>query len=411
MSLRRWKHLVRKLNKLLFTKLRGRTAAVLVSENRTLQIDFFPDQAVGEVGTIYVAKVRNIVRNLNAAFVEYEPGVNGYYSLSENKVHFFADGREHSLLKNGDEIIVQIARAAMKGKDAVLSSNLTLAGRYAVVTAGTKGLGISSRITDTAWKQRVREKWESRGVPCPFGIIVRTNAYQAAPEAIADEIRALTERMQALIKVSSCRTCYSILAGPDSFALQAAGNASDTQTEEIVTDIRELYEELVNAPDRGKPVRFYEDPFPLAALYHLESSLEQALSKKVWLKSGGYLVIEPTEAMTVIDVNTGKNTEKKSREETHFRTNLEAADEIALQLRLRNLSGIIIVDFIDMKKEDYQKKLLKRLGDALAADPIKAVLVDMTALGLAEITRKKIRMPLYEQLCSLSQPEPCRGRP
>ena len=112
-------------------------------------------------------------------------------------------------------------------------------------------------------------------------------------------------------------------------------------------------------------------------------------------------MIEPTEAMTVVDVNTGKNTEKKSREETHFKTNLEAADEIALQLRLRNLSGIIIVDFIDMKQEAYQKTLLKHLGDALAKDPVKAVLVDMTALGLVEITRKKIRKPLYEQIHSL----------
>ncbi len=391
---------MKRLNRLLFTKLHERTAAVLVSENRTIQIDCFPDSISGQVGTIYVAKVKKIVHNLNAAFVEYEPGMNGYYSLTENRSHFFADGKEHSALKSGDEIVIQIARAAMKGKDAVLTSNLSLTGRYAVLTAGTKGLGISSRITDTVWKQHIREQWES-GESCPYGVIVRTNAYQAPPKAIAGEIRVLTEQMQALIEVSSCRTCYSVLASPDSFAILTARSASDTETLEVVTDIQEIYDELITVPDLGKPVRFYDDSFPLSALYHLESSLEQALSKKVWLKSGGYLVIEPTEAMTVVDVNTGKNTEKKSREETHFKTNLEAADEIALQLRLRNLSGIIIVDFIDMKQEAYQKTLLKHLGDALAKDPVKAVLVDMTALGLVEITRKKIRKPLYEQIHSL----------
>ena len=124
--------------------------------------------------------------------------MNGYYSLTENRSHFFADGKEHSALKSGDEIVIQIARAAMKGKDAVLTSNLSLTGRYAVLTAGTKGLGISSRITDTVWKQHIREQWES-GESCPYGVIVRTNAYQAPPEAIAGEIRVLTEQMQALI--------------------------------------------------------------------------------------------------------------------------------------------------------------------------------------------------------------------
>ena len=149
----------------------------------------------------------------------------------------------------------------------------------------------------------------------------------------------------------------------------------------------------------GMPsLRLYTDDFPLTALYHLETILSQALSKTVWLKSGGNLVIEPTEALTVIDVNTAKSVSKKTSEETYLKTNLEAAGEIAVQLRLRNLSGIMIVDFIDMKEEESRKTLLAALRRAVTADPVKTVLVDMTPLGLVELTRKKIRRPLHEQV-------------
>ena len=149
------------------------------------------------------------------------------------------------------------------------------------------------------------------------------------------------------------------------------------------------------------PLRLYEDSYPLRALYHLETELDHATSKNVWLKSGGYLVIEPTEAMTVIDVNTGKNVDKKSPEDTYFKTNMEAAVEIAAQLRLRNISGIIIVDFIDMADEEHNTELLNSFKRILSSDPVKTTLIDMTSLGLVEITRKKIKRPLMEQLKSI----------
>ena len=137
---------------------------------------------------------------------------------------------------------------------------------------------------------------------------------------------------------------------------------------------------------------------PLSKLYSLDTALERALSKRVWLKSGGYLVIEPTEAMVVIDVNTGKYTGKKSQEETIVKINLEAADEIGRQLRLRNLSGIILIDFIDMEKELHKKQVMEALQRAVSKDPVKTVVVEMTRLNLVEVTRKKVRKPLYEQI-------------
>lgn len=171
------------------------------------------------------------------------------------------------------------------------------------------------------------------------------------------------------------------------------------ETEEILTDLPDIYQELQEAAgDRfsGSGAVLYGQLSPVCPVPP-GCGPDRALGRTVWLRSGGYLVIEPTEAMTVIDVNTGKNTDKKTASETYLKTNLEAAEEIAVQLRLRNLSGIIVVDFIDMKEKAQNEELMKRLRQCLAADPVKTVLVDMTPLGLVEITRKKTLRPLHEQ--------------
>ena len=284
----------------------------------------------------------------------------------------------------------------------------------------------------------MKQRWEeTEHGSC--GLVVRTNGETVGIDAVFQEFETLYGRYQAICNAAANRTCYSVLYRPESFAVRAVRDLKISDGLEVVTDLPEIYRGLKDAlgssDDRtaeysetaadsvatemstaiadvpatgstmahgflttGRPsLRFYEDDFPLTALYHLETILSQALSKTVWLKSGGNLVIEPTEALTVIDVNTAKSVSKKASEETYLKTNLEAAGEIAVQLRLRNLSGIIIVDFIDMKEEESRKTLLAALRRAIAADPVKTVLVDMTPLGLVELTRMKIRRPLYEQ--------------
>ena len=274
--------------------------------------------------------------------------------------------------------------------------------QYVVLTSQAGKLGISARIRDGLWRAELKAQWESRS-PKDYSLIVRTNAYTAPFEMIWEETDLLWKKLHKIYSDAECRTCYSILYQPESFVIQTASNVRKSETEEIVTDIPEIYEELRQSGlflDSLSEVglRLYADEtYPLWALYHLETALDRALSRQVWLKSGGYLVIDPTEAMTVIDVNTGKNIGKKTASETYFNTNLEAASEIAAQLRLRNLSGIILVDFIDMEAKEQNKELLSSFRKYLAADPVKTVLVDMTALGLVEITRKKIKRPLHEQ--------------
>ena len=401
------------MDKLIITALRGKTAAVLFENGRAVRIDFEPEAAEEETGVIFVGKVKNIAKNINAAFVEYRPGVNGFYSLKENSCPLYADGKpDHGPLKAGDEILVQVERSAVKTKDAVLTSNLTLTGQTAVLTAGKSSLGISAKIRDKEWRET------SHG---NCGLVIRTNGETAGLDAVFAEFESLFERYREICRIAASRTCCSVLYRPESFAVRTVRDLKISEGLEVVTDLPEVYKELQDAlgtavlPDAisgaspnaagsgehaaGRPViRFYEDEFPLTALYHLETILSQALAKTVWLKSGGNLVIEPTEALTVIDVNTAKSVSKKTSEETYLKTNLEAAEAIAVQLRLRNLSGIIIVDFIDMKEEESRKALLAAMRRAVAADPVKTVLVDMTPLGLVELTRKKIRRPLHEQV-------------
>lgn len=377
---------------------------MLVSEQRVLQMEFEGEEAAEQIGTIYIGKVRNVVKNLNAAFVEYKPGVNGYYSMKDNRVHNFAGGgREERPLKSGDEILVQVSRAAVKTKDAVLSGELNLTGRYTAVTLRGEKFGISAKIKDKKWRDAFKEQWENSEIP-DCGIVIRTNAYGAEFSDVLAEAWHLYEKLCRICRDAAFRTPHSVLYRPDSFAVSAVRDIRLTETEEVVTDIPEVFEELStlglsgSEEPEGLKLRFYNDSYPISALYHLEAALDRALGKTVWLKSGGYLVIEPTEAMTVIDVNTGKNIDKKSPEDTYFKTNMEAAAEIAAQLRLRNLSGIIIVDFIDMTGKNHNAELLNSFKKYLASDSVKTTLVDMTALGLVEVTRKKIKRPLYEQI-------------
>ena len=337
------------MNKLLITRVDGRILTVLTEDSRAIQMEYEEEEA-SLLGNIYIGKVKNIVKNINSAFVEIGKGQMSYYSLSDNKVHHFAVSQERKELREGDEILVQVARDAVKTKDPVVTANLSFTGHLCVLTAGKNQISFSSKIRSQEWKDQMKALLEPEKED-EFGIIVRTNAAEAEPEAVIGELRQLKQYLHE------------------------------------------------NQPEDENRLRLYEDAMlPLAKLYQIDKAMEEALSTHVWLKSGGYLVIEPTEAMTVIDVNTGKYTGKKNKRDTILKINLEAAAEISHQMRLRNLSGIILVDFIDMEEKEDQELLMKTLAVQCARDPVKTTVVDMTRLNLVEITRKKIRKPLHEQV-------------
>lgn len=429
----------RKSNKLLITRWNGQILTALTEDGKCRSLNLEPADSRGILGNIYIGKVKNIVKNINSAFVDLGSGQTGYYSLKDNKRHLFADeiaaaqaemqkktesqgdGTEEDrkkrsdgipgktkerLPKAGDEIIVQVERDAVKTKDPVLTSNLNFTGKYLVLTLAKNQIGFSGKIRDGAWKENLKRILEEKKDDS-FGIIVRTNAREADIQSILRELELLKGRKNRLFATAGCRTCYSLLSSSEPSYVNSIRDTYAMNLEAIVTDDRDCYEALraymeENQREDLEKLSFYEDVLlPLSKLYSLETAMEQALGKHVWLKSGGYLVIEPTEALTVIDVNTGKYAGKKTQAETILRINREAAVEIARQIQLRNLSGIIIVDFIDMDAGEDKMELMSLLEQELLRDPVKTVLVEMTKLGLVEITRKKIRRPLAEQVREL----------
>ncbi len=362
------------------------------------------------LGNIYVARVKNIVKNIHAAFVEIEPGKNCFLDLREAKEPILLNRRYDGRLLAEDEIIVQVYKEAARNKPPAVTCALSLDGKYCVVTKGKPGIAYSSKLSAKTKEQLSREL-EKVDFPLDeygkeYGIIIRTNAGGLETDLmpLMQEIAILAKQLQNILQNGIHRTCYSVLLQKPSGYLQKLRDLQDGWCDEILTDGEDIYRNVCDYvrehPDFQLPaVRFYQDErLPLAKLYAVETRLKEALDKKVWLKSGGYLLIEPTEALTVIDVNTGKVTSGKEAQDNHFQTNMEAAEEIARQLSLRNLSGIIIVDFINMPKEQYRQMLMEHLRELLKKDAVKTALIDITALGLVEITRMKTSKPLSEQL-------------
>ncbi len=393
------------MDKLVITRLQGKICTASVSDRKVTGIILEEEDQASILNNIYIGKVQKVVAGINAAFIDLGVTV-GYYSLDENKEHIFTHQGRSGKLRPGDELLVQISRDAVKTKAPVLTSNLSLPGRFCVLTAGRTGIGFSAKLTDTAWKNQIRRMLLENDF-IGFGIILRTNAGSAGPEQILEECEKLKAMLKQLIKESGSRTCYSCLYKTLPSYIAGIRDSYAGGLEEIVTDCPDLYGQLKEyletsqAEDAGKLKLYTDRLLSLGKLYSLDNALSKALDKRVWLKSGGYLVIEPTEAMVVIDVNTGKYEGKKKLEETVLKINLEAAAEIARQLRLRNLSGIIMVDFIDMNQEESKMQLMEALKAAVAKDPVKTVVVEMTRLNLVEITRKKVRRPLYEQAAGL----------
>ncbi len=389
------------MDKLVITRLQGKICTASVSDRKVTGITLEEEDQASVLNNIYIGKVQKVVAGINAAFIDLGV-IIGYYSLDENKEHLFTQQGRSGKLRPGDELLVQVSRDAVKTKAPVLTSNLSLPGRFCVLTAGKTGIGFSAKLTDTEWKNQIRKILKEKDFE-GFGIIVRTNAGSAEPEQILEECEKLKGQLKKMIKESSSRTCYSCLYRALPSYITGIRDAYVGGLEEIITDWPDLYDQLKvylensQAEDAGKLKLYTDELLSLSKLYSLENALSKALDKRVWLKSGGYLVIEPTEAMVVIDVNTGKYEGKKKLEETVLKINLEAAAEIARQLRLRNLSGIIMVDFIDMNQEENKETLMDALRAAVAKDPVKTVVVEMTRLNLVEITRKKVRRPLYEQ--------------
>ncbi|MBO5303552.1 MAG: ribonuclease E/G [Lachnospiraceae bacterium] len=388
----------------------------LFEENRLAEVSCDNLQNISILGNIYVGKIKQIVPKIGAAFIEITPGQMTYLPLNDVKEPHMVRQQRPGKLTENDEIVVQIAKEAVKTKFPTVSTNLTFQGNAIVLTTENKKLGISKKLDKEKRKhyQKVfADKKDDR-----FGLIIRTIAGNYADEEIFAEFERIYAVYQKLESQYMHRTCYSCLYHAPSPYISAVKEKLSQQIEKIVTDDRVIFNELteefipeakgsaltasadypLNKSIKTPPVSFYEDSMlPLSALYGLKAKLQDALQERVWLKSGAYLVIQPTEALTVIDVNSGKCI-KGNPNDFYLKINLEAAEEIARQLRLRNISGICVVDFINMDTKEAEIELVQAIKKALAKDTVPAMFVDFTKLGLAEITRKKVKKPLWEQI-------------
>ena len=395
--------------------------SALYDENRTmLEVSLSALDEESLLGNLYIGRVENVVKNLNAAFIRISPEQICYYSMDDYKNPLFT--KKVSVKKplvEGEELVVQVTREALKTKEPAVTTNLNFTGKYAVLTTENQRIGISAKLCKTD-RERLKSLAETIEHP-DFGLILRTNAKDATDEEILAEIQGLAEEWQNLKETAKHKTCYSCLKKEPPAYLKEIVNLPTSSVNELITDDRNVFLKLcsnfgiteddlwtkgsVSVPidevnvTETLTLRYYHDSLlSLSSLYSVKSSVEKAIAEKVWLKSGAYLIIQPTEAMTVIDVNTGKNVAKKDIQENFLKINKEAAIEIAHQLRLRNLSGIIIVDFMNLASKEAEAELMSTFRAALKNDPVPTQLIDMTKLGLVEVTRKKVRKSLPEVL-------------
>lgn len=379
-------------------------ATALYQDKKILELHLEPDGQQSILGNIYVGRVKNIVKNLNAAFIEIAPGIPCYYPLEELKQPLYVKKINSPRLVQGDELVVQVAQESSKSKPPKVTTNLNLTGNYLVLTSENTTLGISRKL-DEKKRQELKQDltFEKNS---DYGIIVRTNAAFASRQEILKEYQKLKEEFIHLKKTAPCRTTFSCLKESTPEYLHVLQGLNRSLLEKVITDDPELFEKTAlylkhMQPEEKEKLTFYEDNLlSLNKLYHLDIRLKEALQEKVWLKSGGYLIIQPTEALTVVDVNSGKSISGKQAQEHYLKINLEAAEELAHQLRLRNLSGIIIIDFIDMKSTQSQELLMQTLRSAVRSDSVPVQVVDRTKLNLVEITRKKVKKSLAEQVKS-----------
>jgi ribonuclease E len=368
------------------------------------------------VGNVYLGKVQNVLPSMEAAFVDVGKGRNAV--LYAGEVNFDVSGLEgqpkriESALKAGQSVIVQVTKDPVGHKGARLTSQVSLPGRYLVYVPGASMTGISRKLPDTE-RNRLKQILK-KVMPENAGVIVRTAAEGAAEEELSRDVTRLTAQWEAIEKKAKTASAPALLYGEPDLTIRVIRDVFNEDFSKLVVsgdeawDVVDEYVEYV-APHLAPRLSRWEGDRDAFAEYRIDEQLAKALERKVWLPSGGSLVIDKTEAMTVVDVNTGKFTGQGGNlEETVTRNNLEAAEEIVRQLRLRDVGGIIVIDFIDMVLESNRELVLRRLLECLARDRTKHQVAEVTSLGLVQMTRKRVGAGLLE---AFSTPcECCNGR-
>jgi ribonuclease G len=405
------------------------TRVALLENGHIAELSIERTRERGIVGNIYKGKVIRVLPGMQAAFVDIGLEKAAFLYVADvldemEAVEQFIDGgnspanlaeltEEHpplppieELLQEGQELLVQVAKEPIGTKGARITSHISLPGRNLVFMPTVDHVGISRRIEQEEEKDRLRQIVE-RIRPAGTGFIVRTAAEGKSEEDLRTDMDFLVGLWRSIAGRREGKGAPSLIHSDLDVTSKVLRDTLTEEVERIVVDSREEYDKIVRfigtfMPHLKYAIELYEDDEPIFDAFGLEVEISRALGRKVWLKSGGYIIIEQTEALTAIDVNTGRFVGKHNLEDTIFKTNLEAVKEIAFQLRLRNIGGLIIIDFIDMEKEANRERVHSSLEEALKSDKSKTNILKISELGLVEMTRKRVRESIGRTLC-----EPC----
>jgi ribonuclease G len=417
------------------------TRVALVEDGNITEMFIERAGASDSTGNIYKGRVQRVLPGMQAAFVDiglsqaaflyvndiqadnhkendsmFESGdvsLDDPEAAAPNK-SVSAAGRRKSenniidLITEGQEMLVQVAKSPIGTKGARITSHISLPGRFLVLMPTSSHIGISRRIEDESERSRLKSMvGELRQENQNLGYIVRTAAEGADMDKVAQEMAFLKKLWAGVQRKYQSAPTPSLIHQELDIRLRAVRDLLLHEAETLIIDSRSGYQDILSFLDTFMPnlkssVQLYDDNEPVFDAFNLEGDISRALKKKVWLKSGGYIVIEHTEALVAIDVNTGRYVGKHNLEETILKTNLEAVKEIAYQIRLRDIGGIIIIDFIDMEKSSNQEKVFSALCEAFSKDRSKTHILPMSDMGLIQMTRKRIRKPLTRLMC-----EPC----
>lgn len=379
-------------------------AYILLDEKRDFaDFQLFQDEN-SLLNGIYVGRVENIVPSIKGAFVRISPKQICYLPLEDSRSLLYVKKQsQKKSLSIGDEIVVQVVKDAVKTKEPVVSGKLTIQGRYCVLTTDNTTLGVSKKIPkikNLSLSQLLEDDVKDLAKKEAFGIVVRTNALEVSEEQLKADWEETIQLFLKLKEKSVHQCAFSVLKTPDIPYIQKLKTMNISMLDGIYTDEADIFSEIEdNLPylkEKGLLHFYQDDKVSLRTLYNFRGSVAKLIEKRVWLKSGANIIIEQLETLTVIDINSGKNISKN--ETAILEINKEAAIEIARQLRLRNISGMILIDFINMKSKEHMDELVAVLREQIKKDPVTCTFMDVTKLGLVELTRKKTYRSLKEMI-------------
>jgi ribonuclease G len=392
------------------------TRVALLAVGAVQELHLARPEGYSLTGNIYLGRVDRIVPGMQAAFVDIGLERPGFLHVRDIEGQRLMLGEDpppatdiRHLLREGQQLMVQVAKDPIAGKGARLTTQLAIASRYLVLMPFSDHIGISQRIDSEAERERLRALIEARRseLSVGMGFIARTAAEGVRDHLVDVEIQVLARIWERILEKKRQVACPGIVYQEIPLHIRVVRDLAGPHLERIHIDHLQTYQRVAEfvadfLPEFVDRVHLYQEPRPLFERFGVEAELARALGKRVQLKSGGHLIVEQTEAMITIDVNTGAFLGASNLEDTVFRTNLEAAQVIPRQLRLRNLGGIIVIDFIDMKDEEHQRQVLRALEKACEGDPARIRVEGFSSLGLVQMSRKRTRESLVQQVC-----EPC----